>query len=152
VLALSPSVKQVDAGALRFRFDNENGALKYDARDLLRRALALGRGLRLEKAELTAARAEDRASLSLIVSPDRREGPLLVKLRRLVSCMLLGSTYQSGTGACVCLAGWCGGRGGLHDVRAPSFTSTALSLGRSYDVNLWGDCGCAWSLRTAHSV
>ena len=49
-------VKQVDAGALRLRFENENGALKYDARDLLRRALALGRGLRLEKAELSAAR------------------------------------------------------------------------------------------------
>jgi hypothetical protein len=49
-------VKQVDAGALKFRFDKELGAPKFEARDLLRRALSIARGLGLDKAGASAAR------------------------------------------------------------------------------------------------
>ena len=48
-------VEQVDTGALTFRFDEDYGALKYDARDLLRRALFIGRGTGLDKAGAVAA-------------------------------------------------------------------------------------------------
>jgi hypothetical protein len=49
-------VRQVDGGALSFRFHNDKGALKYDARDLLRRALLIGRAIGPEKAGPSAAR------------------------------------------------------------------------------------------------
>lgn len=50
-------VKQVDTGVFKFRYDNkEPGALKHEARDLLRRALSIGRGLSLGKGEPSAAR------------------------------------------------------------------------------------------------
>ena len=49
-------VKQVDAGALKFRFDKDYGALKFEARDLLRRALFIGRGTGQDKAGVLAAR------------------------------------------------------------------------------------------------
>jgi hypothetical protein len=37
-------VKEVDAGTLKFRFDNEQGALKHEACELLRRVLSIARG------------------------------------------------------------------------------------------------------------
>jgi hypothetical protein len=43
-------VKQVDSGALKFQFDNDRGALKYEARDLLRRALSIARAMGLDQA------------------------------------------------------------------------------------------------------
>jgi hypothetical protein len=49
-------VKLVDVGALKFRFDKDHGALKYDARDLLRRALLIGRAAGFDKAGASAAR------------------------------------------------------------------------------------------------
>lgn len=49
-------VRQVDAGALKFYDDDEPGALKYDARDLLRRALIIGRGMRLDDTAMSDAR------------------------------------------------------------------------------------------------
>jgi hypothetical protein len=49
-------VKQVDAGTLKFRFETDEGALKYDARDLLRRALLIGRAIGMDKPGPTAAR------------------------------------------------------------------------------------------------
>ena len=42
-------VKEVDGGALKFRYDNEPGALKYEARDLLRRALSIARAMGLDQ-------------------------------------------------------------------------------------------------------
>jgi hypothetical protein len=49
-------VKKVDSGCLKFRFDKDRGALKYDACDLLRRALMIGRAIGMEKPGPTAAR------------------------------------------------------------------------------------------------
>jgi hypothetical protein len=49
-------VKQVDAGALKFRFDKDYDALKFEARDLLRRALFIGRGTGQDKAGASGAR------------------------------------------------------------------------------------------------
>jgi len=49
-------VRQVDAGTLRFHDGDEPGALKYDARDLLRRALSIGRGMRLDEAAMSDVR------------------------------------------------------------------------------------------------
>ena len=49
-------VKRVDSGTLKFRFDNEPGVLKYEARDLLRRALSIARGRGLDPSSATAAR------------------------------------------------------------------------------------------------
>ena len=49
-------VKKVDSGCLKFRFDKDRGALKYDARDLLRRALMIGRAIGMQKPGPTAAR------------------------------------------------------------------------------------------------
>ncbi|HEX4409009.1 MAG TPA: DUF4209 domain-containing protein [Xanthobacteraceae bacterium] len=49
-------VKQVDVGTLRFHDGDEPGALKYDARDLLRRALSIGRGMRLNDTAMSEAR------------------------------------------------------------------------------------------------
>jgi len=50
-------VKQVDSGALKFRFDNDRGALKYEARDLLRRALSIARAMGLDQIAASAPRA-----------------------------------------------------------------------------------------------
>jgi len=50
-------VKQVDSGALRFQYDKEPGALKFDARDLLRRALLIARAMGSDQAARLAARA-----------------------------------------------------------------------------------------------
>ncbi|MGB7101379.1 MAG: hypothetical protein WBD95_21755 [Xanthobacteraceae bacterium] len=50
-------VKQVHGGALNFRFDNESGALKYEARDLLRRALSIARAMGLDQTAASAPRA-----------------------------------------------------------------------------------------------
>jgi hypothetical protein len=41
-------VKRVDAGTLKFRFDNEQGVLKHEACELLRRALSIARGRGLD--------------------------------------------------------------------------------------------------------
>jgi hypothetical protein len=49
-------VRKVDSGALKFRFDKDHGALKFEARDLLRRALLIGRATGLDKAGPSAAR------------------------------------------------------------------------------------------------
>jgi hypothetical protein len=49
-------VKKVDGGALKFPFEKGDGALKFEARDLLRRALQIGRAIGLEKAGPSAAR------------------------------------------------------------------------------------------------
>ncbi|WP_354082567.1 hypothetical protein [Bradyrhizobium sp. S3.3.6] len=49
-------VKKVAAGALRFRFDSEKGALKHEARDLLRRALSIARGRGIDPSAGAAAR------------------------------------------------------------------------------------------------
>jgi len=49
-------VKEVDAGKLKFRFDKDSGALRFEARDLLRRALLIGRAIGPEKAGPSAAR------------------------------------------------------------------------------------------------
>jgi hypothetical protein len=50
-------VKEVDCGKLKFRFDKNDGALKFEARDLLRRALSIGRAVGSEKDGPAAARA-----------------------------------------------------------------------------------------------
>jgi hypothetical protein len=55
-LAYVEVVKKVDIGELKFRFDNGSGALKFEARDLLRRALVIGRAIGPEKAGPSAAR------------------------------------------------------------------------------------------------
>ncbi len=49
-------VKKVDAGALKFRFDKNDGALTYHARDLLQRALTIGRATGMDKSGPIAAR------------------------------------------------------------------------------------------------
>lgn len=49
-------VKKVDSGGLKFRFDKDDGALKFEARDLLRRALSIGRAIGPEKDGPAAAR------------------------------------------------------------------------------------------------
>jgi hypothetical protein len=49
-------VKQVDGGSLKFAFDNEHGALKFNARDLLRRALSIGRNKGLAPTAVAATR------------------------------------------------------------------------------------------------
>jgi hypothetical protein len=56
ILAYVEIVKQVDGGALRFRYDNEPGALKYEVRDLLRRALSIARAMGLDQAAASAPR------------------------------------------------------------------------------------------------
>jgi hypothetical protein len=49
-------VSKVDAGTLKFQFDEkENGALRHEARDLLKRALFIGRGTGMEKNGLSEA-------------------------------------------------------------------------------------------------
>ncbi|OYU92339.1 MAG: hypothetical protein CFE29_03710 [Bradyrhizobiaceae bacterium PARB1] len=50
-------VEGVDSGSLVFRFDEAKGALKHDARDLLRRALQIGKAIGWGKSEAVAARA-----------------------------------------------------------------------------------------------
>jgi hypothetical protein len=50
------TVRKVDSGALKFRFDKDYGALKFEARDLLRRALLIGRAIGPGKAGPSAAR------------------------------------------------------------------------------------------------
>ncbi len=50
-------VKQVDGGALKFRFDNEPGALKYEARNLLRRSLSIARAMGLDETAASGPRA-----------------------------------------------------------------------------------------------
>ena len=50
-------VKLVDNGALNFQFDKERGALKYEARDLLRRALSIARAMGLDETAASAPRA-----------------------------------------------------------------------------------------------
>ncbi|UPJ95040.1 DUF4209 domain-containing protein [Bradyrhizobium sp. 172] len=57
VAAYVEILRKVDSGALAFRFDDGKGALKHDARDLLRRALQLGRAVGWNKPEAIAARA-----------------------------------------------------------------------------------------------
>lgn len=49
-------VRQVDGGALKFQFDNEQGALTHEARDLLRRALSIARGRGLDPSSATLVR------------------------------------------------------------------------------------------------
>ena len=49
-------VKLVDSGTLQFRFDNELGVLKYEARDLLRRALSIARGRGVDPSSAVLAR------------------------------------------------------------------------------------------------
>jgi hypothetical protein len=49
-------VQKVDGGTLRFRFDKDDGALTFDARDLLRRTLLIGRAIGPQKAGPSAAR------------------------------------------------------------------------------------------------
>jgi hypothetical protein len=53
-------IKKVDQGELAFRFDEDEkdkkGALKHDARNLLRRALQIGRAIGWDKPETLAAR------------------------------------------------------------------------------------------------
>jgi hypothetical protein len=48
-------VEQVDAGTLKFRFDNEQGSLKHEACELLRRALSIARGRGLDASAGAAA-------------------------------------------------------------------------------------------------
>jgi len=50
-------VKQVDSGALNFQFDNERGALKYEVRDLLRRALSIARAMGVDQTAASGPRA-----------------------------------------------------------------------------------------------
>jgi hypothetical protein len=49
-------VKKAQSGELKFRFDEDRGALKFEARDLLRRALVIGRATGMEKDGPAAAR------------------------------------------------------------------------------------------------
>ena len=49
-------VNQVDSGALKFQFDKEPGALKIDARDLLRRALSIARAMGADQTAGSAVR------------------------------------------------------------------------------------------------
>jgi hypothetical protein len=48
--------RQVDNGALHFQFDDEPGALKFEARDLLRRALSIARAMGLDPTAASAPR------------------------------------------------------------------------------------------------
>jgi hypothetical protein len=57
ISAYAEIVKQVDDGGLKFRFDSETGALKFEARDLLRRALSIARAMGLDQAAASAPRA-----------------------------------------------------------------------------------------------
>lgn len=50
-------VRQVDTGALKFRFESEPGGLKYEARDLLKRALSIARAIGLDQMAASAPRA-----------------------------------------------------------------------------------------------
>jgi hypothetical protein len=56
ISAYAEIVKQVDSGALNFRFDNERGALKYEGRDLLRRALSIARTMGLDQTDGSSPR------------------------------------------------------------------------------------------------
>lgn len=56
VAAYVDILAKVDSGALSFRFDDGKGALKHDARDILRRALQIGRAVGWDKPEALAAR------------------------------------------------------------------------------------------------
>jgi hypothetical protein len=49
-------VRKVDNSALKFRFDKDHGALNFEARDLLRRALLIGRAIGSDKTGPSAAR------------------------------------------------------------------------------------------------
>lgn len=69
-------VKQVDVGALKFRFDNEPGGLKYEARDLLRRAFSIARAIGLDQATASAPRAIA-AVLRMRALESRLPGPSL---------------------------------------------------------------------------
>lgn len=56
VAAYVDIVKKVDQGVLQFRFDEDGkGVLKHDARNLLRRALQIGRAIGWDKAEREAS-------------------------------------------------------------------------------------------------
>jgi hypothetical protein len=50
-------VNQVDSGALKFQYDKERGALKFEARDLLRRALSIARAMGLDQTAASVPRA-----------------------------------------------------------------------------------------------
>jgi hypothetical protein len=50
-------VEQVDGGALKFSLDDEPGALQFEARDLLRRALSIARTMGLDQIAASAPRA-----------------------------------------------------------------------------------------------
>jgi hypothetical protein len=50
-------IQKVDEGRLKFRFNEESGVLTYNVRDLLRRALQIGRSIGWEKSETLQARA-----------------------------------------------------------------------------------------------
>ncbi len=54
--AYADIVAKVDAGELRFRGEDSRGVLTFDARDLLRRALLIGRAIGPDKPGPTAAR------------------------------------------------------------------------------------------------
>lgn len=56
VAAYTDVVKRVDDGSLTFPFDDGQGALKHDARDLLRRALHIAKAVGWDKTEAIAAR------------------------------------------------------------------------------------------------
>jgi hypothetical protein len=56
VAAYVDVVKRVDGGTLEFHLNEQRGALSHDARDLLRRALQIGRTIGWEKPETVAAR------------------------------------------------------------------------------------------------
>jgi hypothetical protein len=49
-------VEKAQSGSLKFRFDKDRGVLKFEARDLLRRALVIGRATGMEKEGPAAAR------------------------------------------------------------------------------------------------
>jgi len=50
-------VKLVDSSSLKFQFDKEPGALKYEVRDLLRRALSIARAMGLDQTAASEPRA-----------------------------------------------------------------------------------------------
>jgi hypothetical protein len=50
-------VKQADSGALKFQYERDPGALKIEARDLLRRALSIARAMGSDQTAGPAARA-----------------------------------------------------------------------------------------------
>ena len=53
---MSTRIKSVERGALKFAFAHNDGALEYGARDLLRRALYIGRAIGWDKPETLRAR------------------------------------------------------------------------------------------------